>query len=240
MSSGARRSASGNRARRPDPVRTEPRPPLLPRPHLIVLAGLPGVGKSELARALAQRLGALWLRVDTIEASLLKAGIPRSFETGLAAYLAARDLAEEHLRLRGDVVIDAVNGVEPARQMWRELARSVPAKLQVVEVRCGDREEHRRRVESRAGPTPPLPAPTWEEVLNREHPRRGRYPAAPVQRRPHPEVDRPPGRHAASATAGAEDLASRRVAGGLETPSGEPADHPGTIFHAGSNQRNFA
>jgi len=134
-----------------------------------VLAGLPGVGKSELARALAQRLGALWLRVDTIEASLLKAGIPRSFETGLAAYLAARDLAEEHLRLRGDVVIDAVNGVEPARQMWRELARSVPAKLQVVEVRCGNREEHRRRVESRAGPTPPLPAPTWEEVLNREY-----------------------------------------------------------------------
>ena len=169
MSRGPRRTASVSRAPGADPVRTKPRAPVAPRPHLIVLAGLPGVGKSEVARALARRLGALWLRVDTIEASLLRAGIPRSFETGLAAYLAARDLAEEHLRNHGDVVIDAVNGVEPARQMWRDLARNAPADLRVVEVRCEDREEHRRRVEGRVPPTPPLPTPTWEEVLNREY-----------------------------------------------------------------------
>jgi predicted kinase len=136
---------------------------------LIVLAGLPGAGKSTVAALVADRLGAVWLRVDTLEASMLRAGLPRSFETGLAAYIVARDVAREQLGLRHDVVIDAVNGVEEARQMWRELARECAADRYVLEVVCPDPAEHRRRVESRPAPTPPLPAPTWEEVLQREY-----------------------------------------------------------------------
>lgn len=139
------------------------------KPRLVVFAGLPGAGKSTLARLLADSIHALWLRVDTIEASLLRAGIPRSFETGLAAYLVARDVAREHLRLRRDAVIDAVNGVEPARAMWRQLAEECDADRFVIEVKCSDPDEHRRRVESRAFATPPLPSPTWEEVLQREY-----------------------------------------------------------------------
>ncbi|HXY47465.1 MAG TPA: AAA family ATPase [Thermoplasmata archaeon] len=145
--------------------------PTRPRrqPRLVVFAGLPGTGKSTLARLLADRLGAIWLRVDLIEASLLKAGIPRSFETGLSAYVVARDIAREHLNLHRDVIIDAVNGVEPARRMWRSVARECHASRFVVEVRCSDPVEHRRRIQSRRGPTPPLPAPSWEEVVQREY-----------------------------------------------------------------------
>lgn len=137
--------------------------------RLIVLAGLPGAGKSTLAHRLAVELPAVWLRVDTVEAALLKAGIPRSFETGLAAYVAVADLAREHLANGHDVVIDAVNGVLPARRMWRELGSEFGTEPFVVEVRCSDRVEHRRRVESRASATPPLPPPTWEEVEDREY-----------------------------------------------------------------------
>ena len=137
--------------------------------RLIVLAGLPGTGKSELARELSRRIDSVWLRVDTIEASMLKAGVPRSFETGLAAYLVARDLGRDHLQLGRDVVVDAVNGVEAARRMWRELAEECASDRYVIEVTCSDAREHRRRVESRDPPTPPLPPPTWEEILNREY-----------------------------------------------------------------------
>ena len=138
-------------------------------PRLIVLAGLPGTGKSTMARALARATGAVWLRVDRIEASLLASGIPRSFETGLAAYVAARDLAEDHLRLGHQVIIDAVNGVPQARAMWSDLARACAVDRRVIELVCGDREVHRRRVSDRPPPTPPLPAPSWEEVVQREY-----------------------------------------------------------------------
>lgn len=137
--------------------------------RLVVFSGLPGVGKSALAEIVARRLDAVWLRVDTVEAAILKASIRRTFASGLAAYLAVHDIARENIRVGHSVVIDAVNGVQEARDMWRALARSSRTPLRIVEVVCSDSEEHRRRVESRASATPPLPTPTWAEVVHREY-----------------------------------------------------------------------
>jgi predicted kinase len=138
-------------------------------PLLIVFAGLPGSGKSTLAQEIARRQHAIWVRVDTAEAAMLRSGLVHSFETGLAAYVVAQDLAAENLGLGWDVVIDAVNGVEEAREMWRSLARDQEATLFFVEVVCRDPAEHRRRVDSREAPTPPVPVPTWEDVITREY-----------------------------------------------------------------------
>ncbi|MGD0249402.1 MAG: AAA family ATPase [Thermoplasmata archaeon] len=137
-------------------------------PRLVVFAGLPGSGKSTIGREVARRLGAVFLRVDTVEAALLQAGLTRSFETGLAAYVVARDLARENLREGTEVVVDAVNGVGEARAMWRELSDELGVARYTVHVICSDPEEHRRRVESRVPYAPPLPLPTWEEVIHRE------------------------------------------------------------------------
>lgn len=42
--------------------------------RLIVLSGLPGAGKSTIARALAEAIGAAWLRIDTIEMAIRESG----------------------------------------------------------------------------------------------------------------------------------------------------------------------
>jgi len=154
------------------PERRAVRPPESRRastPVLVVLAGRPGVGKSYVARRLAARTGAVWLRVDTLEAAMLSAGLERSPETGLAAYLGVRDQAREMLSVGQSVIIDAVNGIDEARAMWRELARTCSVRLRTIDVTCPDPVEHRRRVEDRPAPTPPLEKPTWDEVRAREY-----------------------------------------------------------------------
>ncbi|MGH3049884.1 MAG: AAA family ATPase [Gaiellaceae bacterium] len=136
---------------------------------LIVFGGLPGVGKTALARAVADRFGATYLRVDAIEVALVRAGIARTEPTGLAAYVVAHAVAEGSLAAGATVVVDAVNPVEEAREGWRDLARRLAKPLRIVEVVCLDESEHRRRVESRTADLEGHDLPTWREVQDREY-----------------------------------------------------------------------
>ena len=132
---------------------------------LVVFSGLPGVGKTTLARQVAQSLGATYLRIDTIEVAVARSGL----EAGEApvGYLVAAGLAVEQLRIGLPVVSDAVNSVEIARVGWREVARETRAELRLVHVVCSDPDEHRRRVESRLPDLDGHVPPTWTEVRRR-------------------------------------------------------------------------
>src|ERR1700729_2499064 len=86
---------------------------------LIVFAGLPGSGKSSIARALAQELDAVWLRIDSIEQAIRKS----SAGTGSvddAGYRAAYAVAEDNLRLGRVVIGDSVNPWMLTRDAWRD------------------------------------------------------------------------------------------------------------------------
>jgi len=131
---------------------------------LIVFAGLPGTGKTTLSRAVARQLNAAWIRIDAIEAAMWRAGVAKSEPTGLAAYSVAWAVAEAQLALDLSAVVDAVNPVEEARQGWRDLAAAFQKPLREIEVVCSDREEHRRRVQSRQPDLAGHTVPTWEEV----------------------------------------------------------------------------
>src|SRR3954452_437648 len=93
--------------------------------------GLPGTGKSTLADGIGGELRLPVVSVDPLESAVLRAGIAQSFETGLAAYLVAEAVVDHQLGLGLDVIVDAVNAVEPARDTWRELARRHGARMSV-------------------------------------------------------------------------------------------------------------
>lgn len=134
--------------------------------RLLVFAGLPGSGKTQLARRVAQRTGSTFLRVDTIESAIATMLAP--IESNPVGYVAAEWVAQEQLDSGRDVVIDAVNDVEIARQGWIDLARRTGAQLHFIEVRCSDPVEHRRRLEDRIPDWPGQGAPTWDQVRQRE------------------------------------------------------------------------
>lgn len=139
------------------------------KPALVVFAGLPGVGKTTLARVVAQALPAPLLRIDAIESTLRTTGVLTTEEMGVTGYAVAAAVARDQLMLGQAVVIDAVNPVEPARALWRELAESTSARLFFIEIVCSDRAEHRRRVETRTTDLAGGYLPTWQEVLDRRY-----------------------------------------------------------------------
>ena len=132
--------------------------------RLVVISGLPGVGKSDAARRVAAALGAVHLSIDSIEEALLSSGLDDGWTTGVAAYEAVRAAAELNLSLGLTVVVDAVNDSDPARETWRRAAASTAASLRWVMIACSDPPEHRRRLESRERGLAFIVELTWDDV----------------------------------------------------------------------------
>jgi len=132
---------------------------------LIVLSGLPGTGKTTIARKLAIELAAVYLRIDSIEHSMRAAGWPVEGE----GYRVAYAVAEDNLRLGRIVVADCVNPWPLTRSEWRAVADRSGVPALDVETVCSDASEHRRRVETRAVDITGHRLPTWQEVVERDY-----------------------------------------------------------------------
>lgn len=132
---------------------------------LIVLSGLPGVGKTTVARELARASGATWIRIDSIEQALRNAGIEVTGE----GYAVAQAVAADNLRAGRLVIADCVNPWAETRAEWRGVARQAGAAVLEVELICSDEQEHRRRIESRIADLPGHQLPSWDDVLGRDY-----------------------------------------------------------------------
>lgn len=133
---------------------------------LVSLSGLPGVGKTTLAKALAAKVKAVHLRVDSVEAAL-KNSVLRINSAEDAGYLAIASVAHDNLLLGFDVIADTVNPIEITRNLFTETAASGNARILNVEVICSDKVLHRHRVEARKSDIPGLVVPDWQQVTDR-------------------------------------------------------------------------
>lgn len=134
---------------------------------LIILAGLPGSGKTTIAKALAFHLHAAHIRVDSIEQALLRSGEAEKVET--AGYAVALSVAVDCLRAGATVIADSVNPLVVTRDAWRAVAAEARVRALEVEIVCSDADEHRRRVETRTADIAGHVQPTWSEVVEREY-----------------------------------------------------------------------
>ncbi len=140
--------------------------PRFPSPTLYIFSGLPGSGKSSLAKLVARKLHAIYLRIDTIEQGLRDLC---SFNVEGEGYRLAYRIASDNLRLRLSVVADSCNPIELTRREWEQLARESHADYRNIEVICSNPTEHRHRIETRISDVQGLRLPTWSDVESREY-----------------------------------------------------------------------
>jgi len=135
---------------------------------LIAFGGLPGTGKTTVARALARKLAAVYLRIDPLEQAFIASGNGGA-DIGPAGYLAAYAVAGDNLSLGLTVVADSVNSLHITRNAWRNVALETGVPIFEIELICSDVAAHCLRVERRSADIPGFQPPTWTSVLERQY-----------------------------------------------------------------------
>lgn len=117
-------------------------------PFLLQMAGVPGSGKSALARVIGRTTGAVVIDKDILKTAALNAGVEESL-AGAAAYEAFFSLAAHLLGQGLSVVLDSPSFLETIPENGAAIASERLVPYSFIECVCADRMELARRLRER-------------------------------------------------------------------------------------------
>ena len=102
---------------------------------LIIVCGLPGTGKTTIAQEIAKKIKASHLNIDSIRKRLFKKPKYTYFESALV-YRVLFLIAEELLKKKINVVLDATFVFKFSRDEAKELAKKYKTQFKIIEAKC--------------------------------------------------------------------------------------------------------
>ncbi len=115
---------------------------------VVQMHGEPGSGKSTVARALGERLGAVVIDKDVIKAALLRVGVAEKQAAG-GAYEVFFAQARAFVAAGHPIVLDNPVFWESVEHHWHEIAERAGSPRILIECVCPDRDELTRRLATR-------------------------------------------------------------------------------------------
>jgi predicted kinase len=132
-------------------------------PTLIIFAGMPGSGKTTLARMVAQHLKLPIFAKDRVQRVLRDHHLATA-NTGDGYYIIL-DMADEQLSLGISVILDATFPLEHFRMVASEIATRHKARFCPLYCHCSDDAAWQARMNSRAQYVPGWQPVGWDDVL---------------------------------------------------------------------------
>lgn len=131
-------------------------------PTMIVIGGVPGAGKSTLAKELSKELNIPAFSKDELEAAVSRRGLCNNKETKGVGFEIMAVLAKNQIENNNSAIFDFIASKSRIMEQWPELLES---EIKYIECICSNEDIHRERIQSRNRNIEGWYELVWEDVL---------------------------------------------------------------------------
>jgi adenylate kinase family enzyme len=132
-------------------------------PTIIVIGGVPGTGKSTLAKALSKVLNIPAFSKDELEAAIARKGLFSSKDMRGVGFEIMSVLAKNQIENNNSAIFDLIASRSRVIEQWPQL---LECEVKYIECICSNEEIHKERIESRNRNIEGWYELLWDDVLS--------------------------------------------------------------------------